>query len=163
MRMHQPVASPKTIRVKRPHSKALRCTIRAADPLFLGCYRYTNVQRTPHGCWDAELPDVLAAPVRRCWHVGWRGLLSISELLSAYNAKYGDIVQRDVMEFMVKDEENPSSSLSCLRAARENARAVRELAHHPRPGKHKTEPGWKLARMLRDGEFGVTRPSSSTG
>ena len=29
------------------------------------------------------------------------------------------------MEFMVKDESNPSSILSCLRAARENARAVR--------------------------------------
>jgi uncharacterized alpha-E superfamily protein len=29
------------------------------------------------------------------------------------------------MEFMVKDENNPSSIISCLRAARENARAVR--------------------------------------
>jgi uncharacterized alpha-E superfamily protein len=30
-----------------------------------------------------------------------------------------------VLDFMVKDESNPSSILSCLRAARENARAVR--------------------------------------
>ena len=29
------------------------------------------------------------------------------------------------MEFMVKDESNPSSIVSCLSAARENARAVR--------------------------------------
>jgi uncharacterized alpha-E superfamily protein len=29
------------------------------------------------------------------------------------------------MDFMVKDESNPSSILSCLGAARENARAVR--------------------------------------
>src|SRR5918994_1179135 len=30
-----------------------------------------------------------------------------------------------VMPFMVRDESNPSSIVSCLRAARENARAVR--------------------------------------
>jgi uncharacterized alpha-E superfamily protein len=84
--------------------------------------------------------------------VGWQGLLSISELLSTYNAKYGDIVQRDVMEFMVKDEENPSSIISCLRAARENARAVRgSLTTEAWETQNQT---WLEARrMLRDGEF----------
>jgi uncharacterized alpha-E superfamily protein len=57
--------------------------------------------------------------------LGWQGLLSISELLPSYKAKYGEIVAKDVMEFMLSDESNPSSIISCLRSARENARAVR--------------------------------------
>jgi uncharacterized alpha-E superfamily protein len=56
---------------------------------------------------------------------GWQGLLSISELTYDYTTRYGAINPRQVMSFMVKDERNPSSILSCLRAARENARAVR--------------------------------------
>jgi uncharacterized alpha-E superfamily protein len=56
---------------------------------------------------------------------GWRGLLSISELSGDYATRYGDIDARKVMDFMLRDERNPSSIYCCLRAARENARAVR--------------------------------------
>jgi uncharacterized alpha-E superfamily protein len=56
---------------------------------------------------------------------GWRGLLSISELTWAYGQKHQDINARNVMDFMVRDESNPSAIVSCIRAARENARAVR--------------------------------------
>jgi uncharacterized alpha-E superfamily protein len=56
---------------------------------------------------------------------GWRGLLSISELTPAYLQRYSGFSGREVMDFMVRDENNPSSILACLRAARENARAVR--------------------------------------
>ena len=56
---------------------------------------------------------------------GWEGLLSISELIPAYTAKHGDVTPERVLAFMVRDGNNPSSILSCLRAARENARAVR--------------------------------------
>ena len=56
---------------------------------------------------------------------GWRGLLSISELIPAYRERFGEINVNDVISFMVRDETNPASILSCLRAARENARAVR--------------------------------------
>jgi len=55
----------------------------------------------------------------------WRSLVSISELNSLYGAKYSTINGRNVMEFMVADESNLSSIFNCLRAARENARAVR--------------------------------------
>lgn len=55
----------------------------------------------------------------------WRSLVSISELNSLYGAKYPSINGRNVMEFMVADENNLSSIFNCLRAARENARAVR--------------------------------------
>jgi uncharacterized alpha-E superfamily protein len=55
----------------------------------------------------------------------WRSLVSISELNSLYNTKYPRIDSRSVMDFMVADENNQSSIFNCLRAARENARAVR--------------------------------------
>jgi uncharacterized alpha-E superfamily protein len=57
--------------------------------------------------------------------MGWQGLLSISELLPFYKSKYDEVTAANVMRFMVSDENNPSSIISCLRAVRENARAVR--------------------------------------
>src|SRR6476661_2161102 len=56
---------------------------------------------------------------------GWRGMLSISELTHDYAQKYGALRPDEIMDFMVRDADNASSILSCLRAARENARAVR--------------------------------------
>jgi uncharacterized alpha-E superfamily protein len=56
---------------------------------------------------------------------GWRGMLGISELTGAYELRHGKIDPRHVMDFMVRDETHPSSIGACLRAARENARAVR--------------------------------------
>ncbi|HYN60145.1 MAG TPA: alpha-E domain-containing protein, partial [Rubrivivax sp.] len=38
---------------------------------------------------------------------GWRGLLSISELTPAYQQRYDEVNGRDVMDFMVCDEDNP--------------------------------------------------------
>ena len=56
---------------------------------------------------------------------GWTGILSISELLPAYTARHGEVTPQGVMNFMVLDEGNPASIMACLKAARENARAVR--------------------------------------
>ena len=84
--------------------------------------------------------------------MGWQGLLSISELLSTYTQKYGAIQAREVMDFMVKDESNPSSIISCLGAARENARAVRgTLTTEVWETQNTT---WlEVKRMLKSGEF----------
>jgi uncharacterized alpha-E superfamily protein len=56
---------------------------------------------------------------------GWAGVLGISELTEAFSRKHDVVTPADVMDFMVRDAGNPSSIVSCLRAARENARAVR--------------------------------------
>jgi uncharacterized alpha-E superfamily protein len=56
---------------------------------------------------------------------GWKGLLSISELTDDFAQHHGEANARNVMAYMVSDEANPSSIRNCLRAARENARAVR--------------------------------------
>jgi uncharacterized alpha-E superfamily protein len=83
---------------------------------------------------------------------GWRGLLSISELTPAYLQRYSDFNGRDVMDFMVRDEYNPSSILACLRAARENARAVRgTLTTEVWETQNQT---WlEFNRLLREGAF----------
>ena len=124
---------------------------RTADHLFW-MSRYTERAENTARMLDVNYQTSLLPQSAAVARVGWQGLLSISELLSTYNAKYGDIVQRDVMEFMVKDEENPSSIISCLRAARENARAVRgSLTTEAWETQNQT---WLEARrMLRDGEF----------
>jgi uncharacterized alpha-E superfamily protein len=56
---------------------------------------------------------------------GWRALLGISELQQAFNQKCQSLEAREVIDFMVRDPDNPSSIVACLTQARENARAVR--------------------------------------
>jgi len=56
---------------------------------------------------------------------GWRSLLGISELTGSFSEHYPKVDARNVMDFMVRDAANASSIVACVRAARENARAVR--------------------------------------
>ena len=56
---------------------------------------------------------------------GWAGVLGISELTWSFHQKHDAVTAANVMDFMVRDASNPSSIVSCLHAARENARAVR--------------------------------------
>ncbi|MDT8991500.1 alpha-E domain-containing protein [Curvibacter sp. APW13] len=55
----------------------------------------------------------------------WGAALGINGLEEAYRAQYGVITGPNVLRFMTLDLGNPSSILSCLRAARENCHAVR--------------------------------------
>jgi len=99
---------------------------RTADHLFW-MSRYTERAENTARMLDVNYQTSLLPQSAAVAQVGWEGLLSISELLPAFRARYGDgaIVQRNVLDFMVRDDDNPSSIVSCLRAARENARAVR--------------------------------------
>jgi uncharacterized alpha-E superfamily protein len=83
---------------------------------------------------------------------GWLGMLSISELIPAYTARHGTVTRDGVLHFMVRDGSNPSSILSCLRAARENARAVRgTLTSEVWETQNQT---WlEVNRMLAEGAF----------
>ena len=56
---------------------------------------------------------------------GWSAALSITGLHDAYAARHGAITPANVMRFMCFDGANSSSIVSCVRAARENAHAVR--------------------------------------
>ncbi len=97
---------------------------RTADHLFW-MSRYTERAENTARMLDVNYQTSLLPQSAQAAQMGWQGLLAISELLPAYQAKHGDISPRAVMEFMVIDPGNPSSIVSCLQAARENARAVR--------------------------------------
>jgi uncharacterized alpha-E superfamily protein len=83
---------------------------------------------------------------------GWQGLLSISELTWNFSRKHAEVNARAVMEFMVRDETNPSSILACLRGARENARAVRG-ALTTEVWETQNQTWLEFNRMLGEGAF----------
>ncbi len=97
---------------------------RTADHLYW-MSRYTERAENTARMLDVNYQTALLPQSAGAALADWQSLLSISELLTAYSQRYGAIQARGVMEFMVKDETNPSSIISCLSAARENARAVR--------------------------------------
>ena len=124
---------------------------RTADHLYW-MSRYTERAENTARMLDINYQTSLLPQSAEVAQSGWLGLLSISELRPAYVKKHGQVTPEGVMEFMVKDEDNPSSIISCLRAARENARAVRGAL---------TTESWEtqnttwldVNRMLRTGIF----------
>jgi uncharacterized alpha-E superfamily protein len=97
---------------------------RTADHLFW-MSRYMERAENTARMLDVNYQTSLLPQSAAVAEQGWRSLLSISELTHDYQSRYEGITARQVMDFMVRDERNPSSILRCLRAARENARAVR--------------------------------------
>jgi uncharacterized alpha-E superfamily protein len=97
---------------------------RTADHLYWMA-RYTERAENTARMLDINYQTSLLPQSSESTEQGWRGLLSISELTQQYHSKHDSLKPREVMDFMVRDESNPSSITSCLHAARENARAVR--------------------------------------
>ena len=56
----------------------------------------------------------------------WHPLVSISGGDAAFSSRYPGATRDNVIKFLTFDGDNPSSIVSCLRAARENARTIRE-------------------------------------
>jgi uncharacterized alpha-E superfamily protein len=97
---------------------------RTADHVFW-MSRYTERAENTARMLDVNYQTSLLPQSTAVAELGWQGLLKISELLPAYQGLYGEVTPQRVLQFMVREEQNPSSIISCLRAARENARAVR--------------------------------------
>ena len=97
---------------------------RTADHLFWMA-RYMERAENTARMLDVNYQTALLPQSAAAAEQGWRGLLSISELLHEFHKRHDTVNARTVMDFMVSDENNSSSILTCLRAARENARAVR--------------------------------------
>ncbi len=97
---------------------------RTADHLFWMA-RYMERAENTARMLDVNYQTSLLPQSADTTEQGWRGLLSISELTATFSKKYQVVSAGSVIDFMVRDETNPSSIVACLRAARENARAVR--------------------------------------
>ena len=125
---------------------------RTADHLFW-MSRYTERAENTARMLDVNYQTSLLPQSTTVAQAGWQGLLSISELKPAYAAKYGESVNpRDVMDFMVRDEKNSSSIISCLKNARENARAVRGTLT-TEVWETQNQTYLEVFRMLRNGDF----------
>jgi uncharacterized alpha-E superfamily protein len=97
---------------------------RTADHLFWMA-RYTERAENTARMLDVNIQTQLLPQSIEAAEQSWRAVLGISELLPAFDEKYGILSRKDVLDFMVCDPMNPSSIVSCLTSARENARAVR--------------------------------------
>lgn len=124
---------------------------RTADHLFW-MSRYTERAENTARMLDVNYQTSLLPQSTAVAQVGWQGLLSISELSAAYESKYGGVNARDVMDFMVRDEKNSSSIISCLKNARENARAVRGTLT-TEVWETQNQTYLEIFRMLRNGDF----------
>jgi len=124
---------------------------RTADHLFW-MSRYMERAENTARMLDVNYQTSLLPQSEAVALVGWQGLLSISELLPAYQRLHGEIQVQKVMDFMVKDESNPSSIMSCLSAARENARAVRGTLTTEVWETH-NQTWLEVRRMIKNGDF----------
>jgi len=57
----------------------------------------------------------------------WEPLVNTTGDGEAFTKRYGEATQQNVIHFLAFAAENPNSILSCVRAARENARSIREI------------------------------------
>jgi uncharacterized alpha-E superfamily protein len=124
---------------------------RTADHLFW-MSRYTERAENTARMLDVNYQTALLPQSAAVAQAGWEGILSISELTPLFDTWHPTINAKEVMEFMVKDEMNPSSIVSCIKSARENARAVRgTLTTEVWETQNQT---WlEINRMLKAGDF----------
>ena len=98
---------------------------RTADHLFWMA-RYMERAENTARMLDVNYQTSLLPQSADMAEQGWRGLLCDQRAdRRLFASATATVTPRNVMDFMVRDEDNPSSIVSCLRAARENARAVR--------------------------------------
>jgi uncharacterized alpha-E superfamily protein len=97
---------------------------RTADHLFWMA-RYTERAENTARMLDVNVQTSMLPQSADDAEQGWRAVLGISELQTAFERKHAKLQARDVIDFMVRDPANPSSIAACLTEARENARAVR--------------------------------------
>ena len=57
----------------------------------------------------------------------YQSILEISGDELIFRARYGEVSERDLIQFMVFDLDQPNSVVCCIRAARQNAQNVREI------------------------------------
>jgi uncharacterized alpha-E superfamily protein len=128
---------------------------RTADHLYWMA-RYTERAENTARMLDVTLTTSLLPQGAGQTERGWLAMLGISELQEGFLSHHEHVNAGAVLDFMIRDPGNPSSIYCCLKAARENARAVRgavttevwethnstwlDLLRHLENGLHKTDP-----------------------
>src|SRR5438270_6035864 len=97
---------------------------RVADSIFWMC-RYIERAENVARFVDVNLNLTLDLGVEGGEQ--WAPLVYTTGDHARFQELHGRPTQQNVIQFLSFDEQNPNSILSCLRAARENARTVREM------------------------------------
>jgi uncharacterized alpha-E superfamily protein len=97
---------------------------RVADSIYW-MSRYVERAENVARFIDANLQLVLDSPPGQ--EQQWQPLVSATGDQEEFAARHGEATQESVLQFLTFDPRNPNSILSCLQAARENARGVREV------------------------------------
>jgi len=97
---------------------------RTADCLYWMA-RYTERAENTARMLDVNHQTSLLPQPAEFLEQSWKKLLTISKLKEAFYSKYDVINRENVLDFMIYETSNPSSIVSCLFAARENARVIR--------------------------------------
>ncbi|QGZ64351.1 alpha-E domain-containing protein [Paraburkholderia acidisoli] len=97
---------------------------RTADHLFWMA-RYMERAENTARMLDINLKALLLPGSVDAESRAHRAMLRISELEPAFDERFEETTNSNVINFLVADPTNPSSIYSCLHATRENARAVR--------------------------------------
>ncbi|WP_254564295.1 alpha-E domain-containing protein [Oscillatoria sp. HE19RPO] len=74
---------------------------------------------------DVNLNLILDSPTGMTQQ--WDPLVKITGDSPLFQERYGEVLPENVIQFLAFDRDYPNSILSCLQAARENARSVREV------------------------------------
>lgn len=96
---------------------------RVADSIYW-MSRYVERAENVARYVDVNLNLMLDSPTR---DQQWQPLVNITGDHAAFTRRYGGATAQNVLQFLTFDRDNPNSIISCLRAARENARSVREI------------------------------------
>src|SRR5262245_53893994 len=97
---------------------------RTADHLYwMG--RYTERAENLARMLEVNLSMALLPQSAEAVEQAWLATLTIIGLKEPYKQRHEQVTPEKVLAFMTLDRENPLSIYNCIRAARENARAVR--------------------------------------
>jgi uncharacterized alpha-E superfamily protein len=97
---------------------------RVADSIYW-LSRYVERAENVARFIDVNLQLMLDAPSGEGQQ--WEPLVNTTGDHEAFTKRHGEATQQNVIHFLTFDAENPNSILSCVRAARENARTIREI------------------------------------
>ncbi len=97
---------------------------RVADQLYW-MMRYSERAENMARILDVADRMTLTPQDQKTQASAWFSVLEVAGALAGYDEKHGEIAGRQVLHYMALDQENPASIFSSIRAARENARALR--------------------------------------
>jgi len=97
---------------------------RTADHLYW-MSRYTERAENLARMLEVNLSMALLPQSAEAVEQAWLATLTIIGLKEPYKQRHDEVTPEKVLAFMTLDRDNPMSIFNCIRAARENARAVR--------------------------------------